>query len=1182
MEKQIIAALNPKKLIVVLGMHRSGTSAITRGLKVMGVELGERLMQPFEGINNKGFWEDIDIYSLNVEMLLILESNWHYLSLINKNNIIILKQKGYFERAVDLILQKTNIYPTFGIKDPRITKLLLFWKEVFEYCNIEINYIIATRNPISVAKSLEKRDGFDIEKSLYLWLGHVINSFSLTTESNRIIINYDNLIQDPKEELEKIANKFKLEINKNELNLYINDFLDINLRHNYYIDDELLKKKKITDLVIEIYDFILSNSTSNIKIEENIKVRISKWESEIKLLDPLFDYIDKLSLQLNNDKIIINETNQNLEFYAQKTNTLNEENKIISEQLNQHKYKINSLESDIILKNIEIEKKNSDLEEKSNLIIDLKEEIKKINHILSKIITSNSWRLTAPLRQLINIKFSKEIKNKFSSLKLKYQNRANKVNKKNTPHFAPPTNDYSLLIPFNYNVTLLNPSPKIAVICHIFYTDLLEEIISYLNNIPYKLDLFITTDSNEKYNLIKERFINWGRGEFTIKIVENRGRDIAPKLLNWDNVYETYEYFLHIHTKKSLYESTLENWRLYLYDSLIGSEEIVKSIFEAFNSDKKIGIIAPQHFANIKHEIGWGWNFDEAKKFAKKIGINLSINKPIDFPSGSMFWARSEAIKPLLESGLTIDDFPIESGQNDNTLSHVIERLYFYFCEKSEYKWIKIINQDKELNPERSLKLTNKNELINSIDLIQRPLLKKQRYFNKIFINILFHIKKLKTYNKKLALQNNDNSIIDFNEDFYLKVNKDVAKIVSKGLIESGYKHYLLYGQAENRLFSNNLITRKFNLLPNFPEGMFEPVNIRSKINFNFIKLEISESNENFLLIFFSHLQTDLFYAGYNEFFNDFLPVFDSFKKIVISVESEMFEPLLAKKYCNKIEVINQKFLININKEPNLIICFNSHLFNKASKLFRDLNKIIYYCQEYEAGFFPFGTNYIERVKAIANSKNIIISTVLLYNFLDKRNLLVNNNIFITSPKIDCFDVKPEKQKKLFFYFRPESFHSRNIPEILWEGVHEFCNKHEGYEIYLVGTIDTRFSFQINNTNIFVLNKLPKDEYIKLISSCDVVIAMIYSAHPGVIAFQAAASGIPTITNVFENRDDNVLKSISKNIVPFDPINESLLSKIEEALTMTKGIKSFNETLYSGTKNTISFVNYIEKICNKI
>jgi hypothetical protein len=57
------------KMVVVLGMHRSGTSAITRGLLVMGVRLGDRLLPAVKGENDKGHWEDVDLNALNIEML---------------------------------------------------------------------------------------------------------------------------------------------------------------------------------------------------------------------------------------------------------------------------------------------------------------------------------------------------------------------------------------------------------------------------------------------------------------------------------------------------------------------------------------------------------------------------------------------------------------------------------------------------------------------------------------------------------------------------------------------------------------------------------------------------------------------------------------------------------------------------------------------------------------------------------------------------------------------------------------------------------------------------------------------------------------------------------------------------------------------------------------------------------
>src|SRR4029077_19950349 len=116
-----------------------------------------------------------------------------------------LRKKGYFLSAVELLLQKVGDGPTFGFKDPRVAKLLPFWKEVFGHCQLDASYVLALRHPLSVAKSLAKRDGFDAEKSYLLWLEHVIPSLSGSARDKRVLIDYDRLMQSPDRELKRIA-----------------------------------------------------------------------------------------------------------------------------------------------------------------------------------------------------------------------------------------------------------------------------------------------------------------------------------------------------------------------------------------------------------------------------------------------------------------------------------------------------------------------------------------------------------------------------------------------------------------------------------------------------------------------------------------------------------------------------------------------------------------------------------------------------------------------------------------------------------------------------------------------------------------------------------------------------------------------------------------------------------------
>ncbi|MEQ9448872.1 MAG: rhamnan synthesis F family protein, partial [Rhodospirillaceae bacterium] len=83
-----------------------------------------------------------------------------------------------------------------------------------------------------------------------------------------------------------------------------------------------------------------------------------------------------------------------------------------------------------------------------------------------------------------------------------------------------------------------------------------------------------------------------------------------------------------------------------------------------------------------------------AQALAQRMGITIAKNKALDFPSGSMFWARSAALYPLLDLDLEFSDFDEEKDQIDGTLAHVIERTYFHICEGAGFKWLKMANPE--------------------------------------------------------------------------------------------------------------------------------------------------------------------------------------------------------------------------------------------------------------------------------------------------------------------------------------------------------------------------------------------------------------------------------------------------------------------------------------------------------
>jgi hypothetical protein len=291
--------VNPtcQRLIVVLGMHRSGTSTMTRALQAMGVELGSRLMPPAEDNNAKGFWEDIELNELNIEMLSALNRAWHSLAALGEDFVELLCGKGFLSRAEELLCLKIRQSPVFGFKDPRVAMLLPFWQRVFALCDVDVSYVLALRNPISVAKSLARREHFEFQKSTLLWLGHVLSMMRYTIGAKRrIIVDYDRLVQAPGRELQRMADRLNLVLDPAELQKYEHDFLDKKLQHSIHDAQDLSAGDFAMPLVIELYSLLQGAASDTLDIDAPILTRqvsdacveFARHRYYLSLLDDLY------------------------------------------------------------------------------------------------------------------------------------------------------------------------------------------------------------------------------------------------------------------------------------------------------------------------------------------------------------------------------------------------------------------------------------------------------------------------------------------------------------------------------------------------------------------------------------------------------------------------------------------------------------------------------------------------------------------------------------------------------------------------------------------------------------------------------------------------------------------------------------------------------------------------------
>lgn len=236
--------------------------------------------------------------------------------------------------------------------------------------------------------------------------------------------------------------------------------------------------------------------------------------------------------------------------------------------------------------------------------------------------------------------------------------------------------------------------PRIAVQVHVFFTELLDEIIGELNKIPYKFDLYVSTDGEEKKAAIVSKLSSACKcANAYVEVYPNRGRDVAPFLAQIAPVIEKYDYIGHFHTKKSVATVYGDNWRRFLFSSLIGSEQYVRYIFDLFESDDTLGIIIPDVFSAVKEAALWHGEDKELLDFLHSIGADVVLDEHLVFPAGNMFWARSKAVAPMFKAGLTAGDFPEEKGQLYGTIAHQIERSWVYLAQSRGYRHLTVLNK---------------------------------------------------------------------------------------------------------------------------------------------------------------------------------------------------------------------------------------------------------------------------------------------------------------------------------------------------------------------------------------------------------------------------------------------------------------------------------------------------------
>jgi len=247
---------------------------------------------------------------------------------------------------------------------------------------------------------------------------------------------------------------------------------------------------------------------------------------------------------------------------------------------------------------------------------------------------------------------------------------------------------YEVIRPSTDNKQGLNLSGISAALhLHVFYPDLAPTILQRLNANRVRPDLFISVPSESIRKEIECIASSYDGRAIEIQVVPNRGRDIGPLLTVFGKrLTSQYEFVGHLHTKKTTHfvdNAIGEVWFSFLVENLIGGQHFMAdTILERMTADTSIGLVFPDD----PNAIGWSANREYALTLATRMGLRKPLEMNFNFPVGTMFWARSAVLAPLLALNLDWEDYPQEPLPSDGSILHAIERLIPFVAESAGFR----------------------------------------------------------------------------------------------------------------------------------------------------------------------------------------------------------------------------------------------------------------------------------------------------------------------------------------------------------------------------------------------------------------------------------------------------------------------------------------------------------------
>lgn len=287
--------------VIVLGMHRSGTSALSGALDSAGVSFGSNLLAPSSD-NPTGFVENSEIVHTHDLLLATLNSSWDDVIPLPDRWWVGEEVKKFSTRLKEIAEQQLQNHSIWGLKDPRLCRLLPVWHDILDEIGCDIHHVINHRHPIEVGASLKKRNNFGMSKTAALWVQHYLMAEYYSRGCSRIFTSYDQFFDDPARELTRILQHIK---NVRPHSVFDVDkgvnFLSTDLRHHHHNSkSENFSELENGDFVLPVFRALCDSATDQAseisEIFDQVRTQfIYQWDKNIDAAAK--DHIRDLYLQ---------------------------------------------------------------------------------------------------------------------------------------------------------------------------------------------------------------------------------------------------------------------------------------------------------------------------------------------------------------------------------------------------------------------------------------------------------------------------------------------------------------------------------------------------------------------------------------------------------------------------------------------------------------------------------------------------------------------------------------------------------------------------------------------------------------------------------------------------------------------------------------------------------------------